>query len=149
MTLHKCTDRYGFLLSLSQDYHMHQYINCSLFAKEENRHDPKSVDWVSRSHYTNEEHLKNSRDVCPSLHNDHWALKSFIIGQRMDYVRFKMPLIITKTRLFKYTENFTTITWKFSDKSSDIFSYFCSKHRLWVLDVAVLTSTHNLCFEPK
>ena len=30
--------------------------------------------------------------------------------------------IITKTRLFKYTENFTTKKWKFSDKkNSDIF----------------------------
>ena len=29
---------------------------------------------------------------------------------------------ITKTRLFKYTENFTTKEWKFSDKkTSDIF----------------------------
>ena len=28
---------------------------------------------------------------------------------------------ITKTRLFKYTENLTTKNWKFSDKNSDIF----------------------------
>ena len=28
---------------------------------------------------------------------------------------------IDKTRLFKYTENFTTKNWKFSDKNSDIF----------------------------
>ena len=28
---------------------------------------------------------------------------------------------ITKTRLFKYIENFTTKNWKFSDKNSDIF----------------------------
>ena len=28
---------------------------------------------------------------------------------------------ITKTCLFKYTENFTTKKWKFSDKNSDIF----------------------------
>ena len=27
---------------------------------------------------------------------------------------------ITKTRLFKYIENFTTKNWKFSDKNSDI-----------------------------
>ena len=40
---------------------------------------------------------------------------------------------ITKTRLFKYIENFTTKNLKFSDKNSDIFSYFCSEHRLWVL----------------
>ena len=28
---------------------------------------------------------------------------------------------ITKTRLFKYIENFTTKNWKFLDKKSDIF----------------------------
>ena len=28
---------------------------------------------------------------------------------------------ITKTRLFKYTENFTTKKWKLSDKNTDIF----------------------------
>ena len=55
-------------------------------------------------------------------------------------------LCITKTHLFKYTENSTTKKWKFSDKNSDIFifclcwgftaqstQYFCSKHWLWVL----------------
>ena len=31
------------------------------------------------------------------------------------------PVDITKTRLYKYTENFTTKKGKFSDKSSDIF----------------------------
>ena len=44
--------------------------------------------------------------------------------------------VITKTRLFKYIENFTTKNWKFSDRNS----YFCSKPE------AVLMSTHNLCF---
>ena len=39
---------------------------------------------------------------------------------------------ITKTRLFKYIENFTTKNWKFSDKKFWYFSYFCSKHILWV-----------------
>ena len=39
---------------------------------------------------------------------------------------------ITKTRLFKYIENFTFKNWKFSDKKLWYFSYFCSKHRLWV-----------------
>ena len=29
--------------------------------------------------------------------------------------------VITKTRLFKYIENFTSKIWKFSDKNSDIF----------------------------
>ena len=60
-------------------------------------------------------------------------------------------LSIKKTRLFKYIDNFTSKNWKFSDK---FFLYFCSKHRLWVLvrtasARAVLTSTHNLCFEQK
>ena len=41
--------------------------------------------------------------------------------------------LITKTCLFKYTENFTTKKWKFSDKKIWYFSWFCSKHRLWVL----------------
>ena len=42
--------------------------------------------------------------------------------------------IITKTRPFKYIENFTSRNWKISDKKNWYFSYFCSKHRLWVLD---------------
>ena len=33
----------------------------------------------------------------------------------------ELKLHITKTRLFKYIENFTTKTTKFSDKKSDIF----------------------------
>ena len=58
---------------------------------------------------------------------------------------------ITKTSLFKYIEKFTIKKGKFSDKKIWYFSYFCSKHRLWVLvrtasPKAVLTSTHNLCF---
>ena len=52
---------------------------------------------------------------------------------------------ITKTRLFKYIENFYSKNEKFSDDKLWYFSHFCSKHRLWVLDKAVLTSTHNLC----
>ena len=40
---------------------------------------------------------------------------------------------ITKTRLFKCVENFTTKNWKFSAKKLRYFSYFCSKHRLWLL----------------
>ena len=39
---------------------------------------------------------------------------------------------ITKTRLFKCTENFTTRKRNFSEKKTDSFSYFRSKHRLWV-----------------
>ena len=60
---------------------------------------------------------------------------------------------ITKTRLFKYTENLTTKKWNFLDKNSDIFHISAQNidcgysleppHRL---TEAVLTSTHNLCF---
>ena len=32
-----------------------------------------------------------------------------------------VQIIITKTRLFKYIENFTTKNWMFSDKNSDSF----------------------------
>ena len=42
--------------------------------------------------------------------------------------------LITKTCLFKYTENFTTKNWKFSDKNSDIFN------------ISAQNSTHSLCF---
>ena len=36
-----------------------------------------------------------------------------------------LTLHITKTRLFKYTDNFTIKNWKFSDKKNWYFSYFC------------------------
>ena len=39
----------------------------------------------------------------------------------MHTVDSKGLISITKTRLFKYTENFTTQNWKFSDKNSNIF----------------------------
>ena len=39
---------------------------------------------------------------------------------------YHLVLFITKPRLFKYTEHFTTKNWKFADKNSDNFSYFCS-----------------------
>ena len=66
---------------------------------------------------------------------------SFVSFGRLCFV-----IVNTKTCLFKYTENFTlrkhtysnTLKilppkkWKFSDKRFWYFSYFCSKHRLWV-----------------
>ena len=54
-------------------------------------------------------------------------------GSKRAYLLRPSMLIITKTRLFKYIENFTSKNWKFSDKNLWYFSYFCSKHRLWVL----------------
>ena len=70
-------------------------------------------------------------------------------------------MYITKTSLFKYTENFTTEKCKFSDKNSDIFHISAQNINCWYSlepprrggsneypqsGVAVLTSTHNLCF---
>ena len=49
----------------------------------------------------------------------------------------------TKTCLFKYTENFITKKWKFSNKKFWYLSYFCSKHRLWVLVRTASTSGSN------
>ena len=58
---------------------------------------------------------------------------------------------ITKTRLFKYIENFTTKTWKKSDKNSNIFHISAQNidcgTRYNRLAEAVITCTHNLCFE--
>ena len=39
----------------------------------------------------------------------------------VNILSFECGLNITKTRLFKYIENFTTENWKFSDKNSVIF----------------------------
>ena len=49
------------------------------------------------------------------------------------YMFLVFGVYITKTRLFKYFETFTTKNWKFSDKTFWYFSYSCAKHRLWVL----------------
>ena len=38
------------------------------------------------------------------------------------------PLFITKTRLFKYTENFTTKKWQISDKKKLIFFIYLLKN---------------------
>ena len=38
-----------------------------------------------------------------------------------NYIIITPTVFITKTRLFKYIENFTTKKWKFSDKNSDVF----------------------------
>ena len=45
--------------------------------------------------------------------------KSTIINP--EFIFMPQTSNVTKTRLFKYTENFTTKKWKFSDKNSDVF----------------------------
>ena len=59
------------------------------------------------------------------LHADNWF--EFSLGAYVRrycflalWLKHKSRLFITKTRLFKYTENFTTKKCKFSDKNSDI-----------------------------
>ena len=44
------------------------------------------------------------------------------------YLRFHY---ITKTCLFKYTENFTSLKWKFSDKNSDFFFFHISAQNIY------------------
>ena len=58
----------------------------------------------------------------------------------------KVLVSITRTHLFKCIEILQPKKEFFQIKKSDIFQYFCSKHRLWVLGEAVLTSTNDLCF---
>ena len=59
--------------------------------------------------------------------------------ERTLFLRRQQCRTITKTCLFKYIENFTSKTWKFSDEKLWYFSYFFSKHRLWVLVRTALT----------
>ena len=78
-----------------------------------NRHVFVMYQWIFWSNYANAQADMN-------LHSAH-----MFVGMFSD--------IITKTCLFKYTENFTSKNLKFSDKNLWYFSYFCSKHRLWAL----------------
>ena len=66
-----------------------------------------------------------------------WLSKVFNLSCRI-YMKRTLSTI-TKTCLFKYTENFSTKKWKISDKKFWYFSYFCSKHRLWVLVITAST----------
>ena len=67
------------------------------------------------------------------------AYKCFVVSSQpfnfeyVDLDSFRTTFYITKTRLFKYIENFTAKKGKFSDKNSDIFHIFFWKHKLWVL----------------
>ena len=49
----------------------------------------------------------------------------------MYFIPMAITLTITKTCLFKYTENFTTKQWKFSDKNSDIFHISAQNINCW------------------
>ena len=73
-----------------------------------------------------------------------WDRQVWVHSVDPDQMHFIIPLsLITKTRLFKYTENLTTKKWKFSDKKLLYFLNFCSKHRLWVLVRTVSTRRYE------
>ena len=55
---------------------------------------------------------------------DRWLVTIFIF---IALLSFLSELYITKTCLFKYTENFITKKWKFSDKKNLIFFKFLLK----------------------
>ena len=66
-------------------------------------------------------------------YNMYIILQHMLGCQVLRFMNAKMMINITKTCLFKYTENFSTKNEKFQIKNFDIFFYFCSKHRLWIL----------------
>ena len=90
-----------------------------------------------------------------STHNIcfHGEIRKLLCGYPLLSETKSLEAPITKTCLFKYTENFTTKKWKFSDKNFWYFSYFWSKHRLWYsLEPPQWGSSneyHNLCFWSK
>ena len=61
---------------------------------------------------------KGPSDVSSNVDLNHLAQ---LHRQVRVFVVHMKDLCITKTRLFKYIENYTTKNWKFSDKNSDIF----------------------------
>ena len=91
-----------------------------------------------------------SRFLCPAIACVHQTLFSqrysnILQGNGYTLGEVTLSKFITKTRLFKYIEHFTNKKGKISDKTKfRYFSYFCSKHRLWVL-----TSTTIYIFEQK
>ena len=90
--------------------------------------------------------LRNNGTISVPSHSQSTGAENFFIVDRLlsyasesshqcasnEYIQ-QVLWTLEKTCLFKYTENFTTKNENFQRKNSDIFSYFCSKHRLWVL----------------
>ena len=82
-------------------------------------------------------------------------MKPFQIGATLEEnnLSFKKNLLqdITKTRLFKYIENFTSKNWKFLDKNSDIFHISAQNidcgYSLEPPRRGGSNEYHNLCFE--
>ena len=59
-----------------------------------------------------------------NVYKTRWLLlqeNQYILLALVSYIYCCVDIVITKTRLFKYIENFAIKNWKFSDKNSDIF----------------------------
>ena len=100
--------------------------------------------WPVLHNTVHEEHKTESAAIfllvtCSLLPNDPFNNYSFN----------QLQIFITKTHLFKYIENFSSKNLKFSDKKLWYFSYFCSKHRVWVLVVIIIEPFvvfhHSVC----
>ena len=67
---------------------------------------------------------KNCRTRLDTLEYSVWSRSTLFVTDQAAIFQTHQEVsecYITKTSLFKYTENFTTKNWKFSDKNSDIF----------------------------
>ena len=62
-----------------------------------------------------------------TLLNKSISLNLSMVSKHLPQNAERLKATITKTRLFKYTENFTTKQRKFSDKNSDFFFLFLLK----------------------
>ena len=62
---------------------------------------------------------------------DQTSFKIFHLHINIFHLHINNPL--RKRAYSNILKNFTTKKWKISDKKFWYFSYFCSKHRLWVL----------------
>ena len=80
--------------------------------------------------------LLNCSEVGPTPKRHH--------GLRKDGIKLSMALR-KHAHMILYTNFFRSKIDNFQGNIFDIFSHFCSKHRLYVAET-VLTSTHNLCF---
>ena len=91
---------------------------------------------------------------CRNNANNKWGVCQYFIATITLFLAifYCQNMTITKTCLFKYTKNFTTRNWKFSDKNSDILhisarniicGYLSEAVLMTTLTEVVLMSTHN------
>ena len=64
--------------------------------------------------------MKYEKEACDTC-GHRWTRSAYAYAQSYQGFHCTLTESITKTRLFKYIENFTIKNWKFSDKKSDFF----------------------------